>query len=124
MGKRSNEIALSKSKQYCLKTISNEDLERFKTILPEYRQFKLTQSSILVPVYGVVTLHSTSKGNKWDDIFLLMPNLGQGEAILFDIKGYCEGRLVEERDFKDFRFGKDENFIKSGFLLLLEGLPE
>lgn len=53
-----------------------------------------------------------------------MPNLGQGEAVLFDLKGYCEGRFVEERDFKDFRFGKDENFVKSEFLPLLEGLPE
>lgn len=37
MGKRSNEIALSKSKRYCLKSISSEDLEQFKTIFPEYR---------------------------------------------------------------------------------------
>lgn len=53
-----------------------------------------------------------------------MPNLGEGEGLVFDLKGYCEGRMVEERDYKDFRFGKDENFIKSEFLRLLEGLSE
>jgi hypothetical protein len=50
---------------------------------------------------------------------MLMPYLGRDEAIMFDIKGYCEGRNVNQRDYKDFRFGKDENFIKSEYLELL-----
>lgn len=124
MGKRSNEIALSKSRLYCLKSITTMDLEEFQRIFEDYVKFKASMQSILVPIYAVAIIHSISVGkNKSADIFLLMPNLGHGDVVIFDLKGYCEGRLVEERDFKDFRFGKDENFIRSDFLVILEGLP-
>jgi hypothetical protein len=90
MGKRSNEIALSKSGLYCLKTISSEDLQQLQLIFQDYRQFKTTQPSLLVPLLGVLSVHSSSKGkNKWSDIFLLMPNLAAGQTTLFDLKGYC-----------------------------------
>jgi hypothetical protein len=41
-----------------------------------------------VPIYGVVSVHSTSGKNKWADNFLLMPNLGYGNTVIFDLKGY------------------------------------
>ena len=50
---------------------------------------------------------------------MLMSYLGRDVAIMFDIKGYYEGQNVSHRDYKDFRFGKDENFIKSEYLELL-----
>lgn len=31
----------------------------------------------------------------------------------FDIKGHLESRTIDADDSKDFKFGKDENFIKS-----------
>lgn len=83
----------------------------------------MTQQSILAPIYGIVKVWSQSQGRgKWSDNFMLMPYLGRDEAIMFDIKGYCEGRNVNQRDYKDFRFGKDENFIKSEYLELLESI--
>ena len=108
MGKKSNEIALSKSRVYCLKNISSEDVEEFQKILKDYVEFKTTKESLLVPIYALVSLHSSVlPKNKWSESFIFMPNLGTGDAIIFDIKGYCDSRLVEERDFRDFKFGKD-----------------
>lgn len=52
-----------------------------------------------------------------------MPNLINKNAVIFDIKGHCDSRFVDESDFKDFSFGKDENFIKSKYLELIHNMP-
>ena len=36
-----------------------------------------------------------------------MPNLREKEPIVFDIKGHCDNRFIDEADFKIFKFGKD-----------------
>lgn len=63
---------------------------------------------MLVPVFGLVSLysHSIEKNNRWVTHFLFMPYFGNN-AVVFDIKGHCDNRVVDERDFKDFKFGKD-----------------
>lgn len=72
---------------------------------------------ILVPIEGVAVLHTIhGNGNKWTDPFLVMPNVKPSSGVLFDIKGHCDSRFVPENDFRDFKFGKDENFIKSRYL--------
>lgn len=90
MGKRASEIIISKSRRFCLKSICNEDVATFHKIFDRYLKFKSEDNSLLAPIYGLLILHSSiGDKNKWSDSFILMPNLGTENGVIFDIKGYC-----------------------------------
>lgn len=38
----------------------------------------------------------------------------------YDIKGHCDNRVMNETDYSDFNYGKDENFLKSKHLDLIK----
>ena len=84
-------------------------------MLNDYAHFKKHEKdSILVPLFAILVLKTDHNENhSWIDYFALMPNLKPLNCTLFDIKGHIDSRLVPPSDFKDFSFGKDENFRKS-----------
>lgn len=57
------------------------------------------------------------------DRYILMPNIRahfDSEIRTFDIKGHLDARIIDQEDFLDFKFGKDENFIESEELKLVK----
>lgn len=61
-----------------------------------------------MPIYAVFRLHSdTPKRKPTVDNYIVMPNIKIEEPFVFDIKGHCDNRMVDEADFKIFKFGKD-----------------
>jgi hypothetical protein len=55
-------------------------------------------------------------GVKLTERYIVMPHIRSDfdHCIkTFDIKGHLEARMIDEEDSKDFKFGKDENFIQS-----------
>lgn len=54
--------------------------------------------------------------------YIIMPNIRstfERELRTFDIKGHLNARVIDEEDFVDFKFGKDENFVVSDELKML-----
>ena len=49
----------------------------------------------------------------------LRPNF-ENIMAMYDIKGHCEGRQISNKDFKIFKFGKDQNLSVSNELSLVQ----
>ncbi len=68
-------------------------------------------------------IDSPSKHSKY--IFMIMPNVRgtfNDTIRVFDIKGHTDGRSKDIEDFKNFRFGKDENYLQSEEIEILRNL--
>jgi hypothetical protein len=117
---------VSKNQAYCLKNIVEEEFNTLGNLFKDYCEFKATEKDIiLVPILAVLLLRTEAANNyKSVDPFILMPNLNSPGLTVFDIKGHCDHRLVEASDFRDFGFGKDENFMKSEHRKVLKKSPE
>ena len=77
----------------------------------------------IVDIYRVYIVHSSDGAHSFDDIYILMPNIRaeyEKTICVYDLKGHCEARVIDSTDYKDFKYGKDENFLSSKELDLMK----
>lgn len=79
-------------------------------------------TTYIIDIYRIFVVQSLKDNYRQVDAYILMPCLRPNfEDILavYDLKGHTEARNLSPKDFKIFKFGKDQNFINSKQLELI-----